>query len=63
MIEKIKRSAARRNRDRGASATEYALILGFIVSALIAVLVVFGPSIARTFDRACDGVAPADTCR
>ncbi|MEV4538578.1 hypothetical protein AB0J82_32840 [Asanoa sp. NPDC049518] len=63
MIEKIKRFAERRNRDRGASATEYALILGFIVTALIVVLAVFGPSIARTFDKACKGVAPTDTCR
>ncbi|MDG4823921.1 hypothetical protein O7635_18855 [Asanoa sp. WMMD1127] len=63
MIELIKRFAMQRDRDRGATATEYALVLGFIVAALIVVLAVFGPSIARTFDKACDKVAPTDTCR
>ncbi|HTF07121.1 MAG TPA: hypothetical protein VK659_03000 [Asanoa sp.] len=62
MIEKIKRFADRRNRDRGASATEYALIMGFIVAGLIAILFVFGPAIARQFNNACDRITPADSC-
>jgi Flp pilus assembly pilin Flp len=63
MIYKISaRFAMWRNRDRGASATEYALIMGFIVAGLIAILFVFGPAIADKFNDACNRITPADSC-
>ncbi len=62
MIEKIKLFAVLRNRDRGASATEYALIMGFIVAGLIAILFIFGPAIADQFNEACNRITPADKC-
>jgi pilus assembly protein Flp/PilA len=54
--------AQRKNRDRGASAVEYALIMGLIVASLITIMVAFGPRIAASFDRACSQVN-AGTCR
>ncbi|GAA1873292.1 Flp family type IVb pilin [Asanoa iriomotensis] len=62
MIEKIKRYAGRRDRDRGATATEYALIMGFIVAAVVIILAVFGPAIANNFDSACRRIVNAPTC-
>ncbi|HEY6592866.1 MAG TPA: Flp family type IVb pilin [Asanoa sp.] len=58
MIELIKKSSAKRtNRDRGASAVEYALIMGLIVAALITIMVAFGPAVARQFNRACTSLS------
>ena len=57
MIEKIKRYAGRRNRDRGATATEYALIMGIIVAGLVAILVVFGPMLYNNLNSACINTA------
>jgi len=62
MIEKIMLFAVLRNRDRGASATEYALIMGFIVAGLIAILFIFGPAIADQFNEACNRITPNDAC-
>jgi pilus assembly protein Flp/PilA len=57
MIEQIKRTLARsKNDDRGASAVEYALIMGLVVAALIGILLTFGPRIAAQFDNACEQV-------
>jgi Flp pilus assembly pilin Flp len=70
MIENLKyvagqrfRDAGQRFRDRGASATEYALIMGFIVAGLIAILVIFGPAVAGWFNRACTNINAAKTCQ
>lgn len=56
MIENLKHMAVTRIRDRGASATEYALIMGFIVAGLITVMVVFGPRIVDQFQKACEHI-------
>jgi Flp pilus assembly pilin Flp len=62
MIELIKKSSkTRTNRDRGASAVEYALIMGLIVATLITIMVAFGPAVARQFNRACTAI-PGTTC-
>jgi pilus assembly protein Flp/PilA len=62
MIEHIKRIVARRkNDDRGASAVEYALIMGLIVATLITIMATFGGRIADQFDNACKKVnSPAN---
>lgn len=60
MIDKIKLLAAYlRVSDRGATATEYALIMGFIVVSLIAIMAVFGPAVANLFNSACIEVTGA----
>jgi len=50
-------SALRDNRDRGASAAEYALIMGPIVATLITIMALFGGSVANHFNSACTKVA------
>jgi Flp pilus assembly pilin Flp len=63
MIEKLKHVAGQRFRDRGATATEYALIMGFIVAGLITILVIFGPAVAGWFNRACEHINAAGNCQ
>jgi Flp pilus assembly pilin Flp len=54
MIEKIRTQVRRkRQSDRGATAAEYALIMGLVVAVLITILLTFGPRIAQQFDKAC----------
>ena len=64
MIEKIKRAFTQRDKsDRGASAVEYALIVGFIVAALITILATFGPRIADSLDKGCARVNGNVSCK
>ena len=42
------------NRDRGASAVEYGLLIGLIAVAIIGVLIVLGPQLANLFDSVSD---------
>ena len=60
MIAKIMLLTQWPNRDRGASATEYALIMGFIVVSLIAMFAIFGGTIANLFNAACTELTGAD---
>ena len=61
---KIKRIfPLRSNRDRGASAAEYAIIMGSIVAALVIIIAVFGGRVANMFDSACSKLTnPSTTC-
>ena len=43
--------------DRGASAVEYALIVGLIAAVLGGVIFVLGSRVDWMFDRACDNVS------
>jgi len=62
MIAKIMLLMQTRNLDRGASATEYALIMGLIVVSLIAIMTVFGGAIANQFNSACMELTGRATC-
>ncbi|MGC5018942.1 Flp family type IVb pilin [Micromonospora sp. DT47] len=46
-----------KSRDRGASAVEYALIVGLIAAVLGGVIFVLGNRVDWMFDRACDNVS------
>ena len=49
------------DRERGASAVEYGLLIGLIAVAIIGVLIVLGPKLAALFSQVNDKlpVAPA----
>jgi Flp pilus assembly pilin Flp len=64
MTDKI-RTALRRGRknlDRGASAVEYALIMGLIVAAVIGVLGLIGWNAADKLNDACQPMNAGVTC-
>ncbi|RQW99766.1 Flp family type IVb pilin [Micromonospora globispora] len=46
-----------KSRDRGASAVEYALIVGLIAAVVGGVIYVLGSRVDWMFDRACDNVS------
>jgi pilus assembly protein Flp/PilA len=46
-----RRLAAARDREAGASAVEYGLLIGLIAIAIIAVLVLLGPKLAQMFSE------------
>jgi Flp pilus assembly pilin Flp len=62
MIEKIRTSVRRKKNDRGASAVEYALIMGLIVAAVIGVLTLIGVNAASNLDKACKPMNSGQTC-
>jgi pilus assembly protein Flp/PilA len=51
-------------RERGASAVEYAILVGLIAIVIIASVTFFGQRTAGLFQRTCDSVAStqATTC-
>jgi Flp pilus assembly pilin Flp len=52
----------RKKKDRGASAVEYALIMGLVVAVLITILLTFGPRIQAQLNNACTRINGGTTC-
>jgi pilus assembly protein Flp/PilA len=50
------------NRDRGATAVEYALIVAVIAMVVVVAAVTLGDNIAQLFEDSADCVASADDC-
>ncbi len=57
-----KTQAAWANRDRGATAVEYGLMVALIAMVIVVVVVTLGDNLAAMFQDASDCVADAGTC-
>lgn len=47
------------DRDRGATAAEYALLIAFIAAALVAIAVAFRETISEVFNDTCTALDPS----
>jgi pilus assembly protein Flp/PilA len=54
------RKLMRRNKDRGATAVEYALMVALIAGVIIVIVTALGGGLKYTFDKVCDQVAAAN---
>jgi pilus assembly protein Flp/PilA len=50
------------NRDRGATAVEYGLIVAAIAAVIVATVVTLGGRIEHNFQNVCNAVAGTGTC-
>jgi len=49
-----------RNKDRGATAVEYGLMVALITGVIIVIVTALGGGLKTTFDNVCDIVSAAD---
>jgi pilus assembly protein Flp/PilA len=54
------RKLIRRNKDRGATAVEYGLMVALIAGVIIVIVTALGGGLKTTFDKVCDTVSAAD---